>query len=202
MTPRSPAYPIPQLSKMYHPDIADDPNAKEKFQAVNEAYTILGDDRKRCLSNLSPPYYRPLPFYSRAYDKALGDPTMFTRHSQHYGAPYETRRHRGATHAWEYARPSYTAQRQSGTAHHHPGPGFSHPEHTYPRPSSDPFASPYVRNATGKKAPPPHHHRFQYGYRSEADRVGSISSFWRAVQVVGVVLLVATIGGGFGASAA
>ncbi|KAF8499414.1 DnaJ domain-containing protein [Gautieria morchelliformis] len=37
-----------KLSKKYHPDVKiNDKGAKEKFQAVNEAYSVLGDDRRR-----------------------------------------------------------------------------------------------------------------------------------------------------------
>ncbi|KAJ3485297.1 hypothetical protein NLI96_g5066 [Meripilus lineatus] len=166
---------------MYHPDITSDPKAKEKFQAVSEAYSILGDDRKR-----------------RAYDKTLGELPEFNSRTQRYGAVYETRRQRGATHAWEYSRPPPNAHRPSANHSY----TYTHTQRTYPQPSSDPFASPYVQNATGKKAPPPHHHRMRHGYHSEADQANRVSSLWRAAQVFGVVLLVATVGGGFGASAA
>ena len=37
-----------QLAKKYHPDAnPDDPNAKQKFQEVAEAYTVLSDDSQR-----------------------------------------------------------------------------------------------------------------------------------------------------------
>lgn len=36
---------------------------------------------------------------------------------------------------------------------------------------------------------------------SDADRVSGESGFWRTVQVIGVVLTVAAIGGGFSANA-
>ncbi|KAK4887670.1 hypothetical protein RN001_003941 [Aquatica leii] len=36
-----------KLAKQYHPDVNKDPNAAKKFQAVSEAYEILGDDTKR-----------------------------------------------------------------------------------------------------------------------------------------------------------
>lgn len=37
-----------KLAKQYHPDVnKNDPNAAKKFQAVSEAYEILGDDTKR-----------------------------------------------------------------------------------------------------------------------------------------------------------
>jgi molecular chaperone DnaJ len=36
-----------RLAKQYHPDVSTDPKAKEKFQEVLEAYTILSDVQKR-----------------------------------------------------------------------------------------------------------------------------------------------------------
>ncbi len=36
-----------KLSKKYHPDISDDPNADEKFKEVSEAYDTLKDESKR-----------------------------------------------------------------------------------------------------------------------------------------------------------
>lgn len=36
-----------RLSKKYHPDISDEPDAEEKFKEVAEAYEVLSDDQKR-----------------------------------------------------------------------------------------------------------------------------------------------------------
>ncbi|KAJ3033068.1 hypothetical protein HK097_004978, partial [Rhizophlyctis rosea] len=36
-----------QLAKKYHPDTTQEPNAKEKFIEIQEAYDILSDDEKR-----------------------------------------------------------------------------------------------------------------------------------------------------------
>lgn len=36
-----------KLAKKYHPDISKEANAKEKFQEIQEAYSVLGDEQKR-----------------------------------------------------------------------------------------------------------------------------------------------------------
>lgn len=36
-----------RLAKKYHPDINKTPEAAEKFKVINEAYEVLGDDKKR-----------------------------------------------------------------------------------------------------------------------------------------------------------
>ena len=36
-----------RLAKQYHPDVNEDPGAKERFQEVQEAYDVLSDDMKR-----------------------------------------------------------------------------------------------------------------------------------------------------------
>lgn len=36
-----------ELAKKYHPDVSKEPDAKERFQEINEAYETLSDDEKR-----------------------------------------------------------------------------------------------------------------------------------------------------------
>ena len=36
-----------KLSKQYHPDVSQEPDAKKKFQEISEAYGILSDEEQR-----------------------------------------------------------------------------------------------------------------------------------------------------------
>lgn len=188
-----------KMSKQHHPDVSDDPMSKAKFQAASEAYSILGDDRKR-----------------RAYDRELATGSSSVRRSHSHApgheypysqATYEGRR-RGASYAWERQHPhqSHTYTHQTHSAYNRPPPGYrahgtgpnpytyahnSHAQAQYPH---NPFASPYVRRATGTK-------KGEKDWQTAEDRARNVSGFWRAVQVFGIVMIVATVGGGFTASA-
>ncbi|KAI0791593.1 DnaJ domain-containing protein [Irpex lacteus] len=176
-----------KLSKLYHPDVTTDPGAKEKFQRVSEAYATLGDDRKR-----------------RAYDRSLtSGGSGLHRHAApssaypgtHWAHGHDpgVRRKPGATHAWQ-------KHNAPGTGPYWKGQPRSSP-YTHPRASpefhQDPFESPHVRRATGHNT---NNARYRHGL-SAADKMNHVSSFWRAVQIIGVVMFVATVGGGFSASA-
>ncbi|KAH9886308.1 hypothetical protein C8Q73DRAFT_716347 [Cubamyces lactineus] len=175
-----------KLSKKYHPDVNDDPGAKEKFQAVSEAYAVLGDERKR-----------------RAYDRSLGEPASHahasTSHAEsvHPHFSYEGRR-RGATHAWgEYSRrpnagPRYTYAPPPGSTH------YSHYAHHPPPPHGgpNPFANPNVQRATGRRGPLPTDRG-----PSQSDHVARESMLMRTVTVTALVLLIATIAHGVSAAA-
>jgi hypothetical protein len=139
----------------------------------------------------------------RAYDRSLiaegpsrSAPTSAYSHThaaghwahEHDSGPW---RRPGATHAWQ--------------KHHAPGAGpywrghprsspYTHPQ-AGPEYHRDPFSSPNVRRATGHNAPR------SSRTHSETDRLNHVSSFWRAVQMVGIVILVVTVGGGFSANA-
>ena len=151
----------------------------------------------------------PLLLFRRAYDKSLAQSASPHRHPPPGAAfytqyadtswAYETRRRPGATHAWDYARrPGSTGYRHPG---HNPPPGRgpypkSHAETQYQSGQHyqgvDPFSSPSVQKATGHTRRPP---------MTDADRITQVSSLWRAMQVIGIVMIVVSVGGGFKASA-
>lgn len=153
-------------------------------------------------SNLRPQDDTPLS-RRRAYDRSLKDaghqrtaasPSAYPgTHAGHW--EYEARRRPGATHAWGQSHPPGSRYGQHGPYWHGDprASPFTHPKAT-PEHHQDPFGSPHVRRATG-------HNPFRHHGSTEADRMNHVSSFWRAVQVIGVVMIVATVGGGLRASA-
>jgi hypothetical protein len=116
-----------------------------------------------------------VPVIRRAYDRSLGNTRAPGRpsaaHYPHWS--YETRR-RGATHAWEsHRRPIYHKPHPKT---HQPSGGSASADRNAPYPSHR------VRRATGKN---PNEQEF-----SQADRVRRESSLWRAVQVIGIVVII------------
>ncbi|KAF9653267.1 DnaJ-domain-containing protein [Thelephora ganbajun] len=166
-----------KLSKKYHPDVNSDSASQGKFRAISEAYTILGHDRER-----------------RAYDRTLLEAPI-PKPSYNYGAFYETRRQRGpkATYAWEPRRgsPSYSNPHSSSSSSQHPHSrtqSHPHPYH-YHQPEPSPFFHPGQKPPRGSGQRDP---------MAEHDRAVAVSSFWRAVQVSGLIVIVITIGGALG----
>ncbi len=41
-----------RLARRYHPDLNDDPQSRDRFEEINQAYTILSDDEARIFYNL------------------------------------------------------------------------------------------------------------------------------------------------------
>ncbi|RPD55494.1 DnaJ-domain-containing protein [Lentinus tigrinus ALCF2SS1-6] len=168
-----------KLSKQFHPDVNKDPAAKGKFQAVSEAYAVLGDDRQR-----------------RAYDREQTvEYTSVHPHTHHEAQAqwsYEGRR-RGATYAWEYSRRPNTGRYSPP-----PPPGASRFTHAQQQAQSgpNPFSNPNVQRATGRRGPLPTHKG-----PTDSDHVARESMLVRTVQVAALILLIASIGHGFSASA-
>jgi len=121
-----------------------------------------------------------------AYDRTLLE-SPIPKPSYNYGAFYETRRQRGpkATYAWESRR---TPPSSSSSQHSHSRTqSNAHPYH-YRQPGPSPFFHPGQRPGGGREQDP----------MTEHDRVARVSSFWRAVQVSGLIAIVIAIGGALG----
>lgn len=174
---------------------------------MSEAYAVLGDDRKRYVGrgygmNISSLTHQ-LNSWRRAYDKTLVDdlhgPTSPRHPSHHFEShPYDVTRRKGATYAWQHQHPRHTAHAHPRHAHQAGAGGPYQRPHTDPGArfrDRDPFSSPYVQRATGKRDDAKRREH------TEMDRVNNVSSFWRTVQVIGVVLFIAVVGGGFRADA-
>ena len=128
-------------------------------------------------------------FFTRcAYDRTLLE-SPIPKPSYNYGAFYETRRKRGpkATYAWESRRTSPSSSSSSQHSHSRTQSNV-HPYH-YHRPGPSPFFHPGERPPGGSRERDP---------MTEHDRVARVSSFWRAVQVSGLIAIVIAIGGALG----
>jgi hypothetical protein len=146
----------------------------------------------------------PVVVRRRAYDRSLAEGAGQHRHhtaaaaSSSYQAgywAYETRRRPGATHAWQRQGPTNAGHRHPG---YPPPPGgrsrsspYTHPQ-AGPEHHRDPFSSPNVQRATGYS---------RHNQPTPSDHIHSVSTFWRTMQVIGVVMVIATVGGGFSANA-
>ncbi|KZO99253.1 DnaJ-domain-containing protein [Calocera viscosa TUFC12733] len=163
-----------KLSKDLHPDLNPAKGTKERYLKVSEAYNVLGDERRR-----------------RAYDQSLRqtntayrEPTTSTSYPS--WMHHELYRKRGATHAWERTR------RAPG-----PGPG---PFRADPRTSYQYYAryNDYTVHGTEKRRA---NRSNEEKEETPEQKVSNESVVWRVVQVVGVLWLVLTIGGGWSAHA-
>ncbi|KAL1759071.1 DnaJ domain-containing protein [Schizophyllum commune] len=203
-----------KLSKQHHPDVSKDPNSKQAFARVSEAYSVLGDDRQRYAAMLSAgrtpsdPSLRPsslLPHcpciicHRRLYDRTLGHrhptasnhPSRRPPASQSYNAEWSFDPHRrapGATHAWERRRPrpDYTQQQQHEP--HRPNMGSQRPPPGHYQPTG--FYQPNNHQPFGGSTT----RQAAYSARMESverelNRVQRVSSVGRAATVTSVVFL-------------
>src|ERR1700722_15719651 len=124
----------------------------------------------------------------REYDRILSRDNNNNRMGQvprqqshwSYEWSYETRR-RGATHAWEGSR---RAGKESSHGRHSRSAADVHHRHA-------PVTSSHVRRTTGSTSHKPS--------ASDLDKVNAVSGEWRAVQVIIIVMFIATFGGGWSA---
>lgn len=184
--------------------MTDDPSAKAKFHQVREAYSVLGDDRQRYLLDIH--YSDSLLTLAnrRAYDRKLSDDTQrttaYTPPSSSHLWAYEMheRRRRGATHAWEH--PRRQSQSNSAPGYQYRPPGSStYQSQTHGR-HYDPHTSTSGRRETGFGTGSAKLDELERK-RREHDRAMRESAFGRFIRVMGLVLLITSIGGGWSAHA-
>lgn len=182
--------------------MTDDPAAQQKYYRITEAWAVLGNDLKRYLNF---PWWCVLTYCLRKeYDMTLplpvsplnkpryGRPTNMYHSQGSFESFYESR-HRGASHAWMNTRrapPGGTSPRHATKDR----PSGSTPRsHAYPRGPHDlnygkPLREASMRNHFGAKAGSGRTY-------AESDRMDSVSTPWRAVQVAFMVLIIGSLGG-------
>ncbi|KAL1732942.1 DnaJ domain-containing protein, partial [Schizophyllum commune] len=203
-----------KLSKQHHPDVSKDPNSKQAFARVSEAYSVLGDDRQRYAAMLSAgrtpsdpsflPSFSSAPPTCTALNRRLYDRTLGHRHatasnhpsrrppaSQSYNAEWSFDPHRrapGATHAWERRRPrpDYTQRQQHEP--HRPNMGSQRPPPGHYQPTG--FYQPNNHQPFGGSTS----RQAAYSARMESverelNRVQRVSSVGRAATVTSVVFI-------------
>ncbi|GLB40036.1 putative dnaJ molecular chaperone homology domain [Lyophyllum shimeji] len=179
-----------RLSKKHHPDVSKDPQSKDIFSRVSEAYSVLSNDRER-----------------RLYDRSLlsRSDTSHAAHPQHTrthyagGGPvpeYSYRSRPGATHAWEHARrhphpSSYASSSYAGRT----SEWWRHQQQARPG-----------RGRHYEPPPPPRYHEVgatkagrtrAEREREDLDRVQRVSGLKRALQLVVLILVSAGVVGGW-----
>ncbi|KZV67378.1 DnaJ-domain-containing protein [Peniophora sp. CONT] len=159
-----------KLSKELHPDLNKQPDAKEKYVAVTEAYHILSDGQRR-----------------RAYDRTLS-PTSSPSTSHH---PHTTSRSGSAAyHAeWAYNHPQRGATYAWANKRNRPPPGWKvhdKQRHKHYDPSGGASAGGGAAGKSGGAWEPP-----RTGWeRTRRDEIEGLSTFSRFGQVTGLLIVV------------
>ncbi|KAF8333113.1 uncharacterized protein EI90DRAFT_3053035 [Cantharellus anzutake] len=174
-----------KLSKKYHPDLnlTGKEGAEVKFVAVSNAWSVLGDERKRRA-------------YDRELDQAAKAPSFRPSASSGAGGEDFHRRPR-ATHAWRHPRSSDFSQSD------HPGRRAGGSGH-YTRQETGPYHDASPRTPGGRRTTGGSSGRKDplEGQDQSDRRIQADSGVWRFAQVFGVFWIVTALAGGFSVNAA